>query len=291
VATTPAEFLLNARQSTDMESRVHPQAQSGFSTSTSDFYDKVRPSYPAEALSFIRKSLGEKGDLNVVEIGSGTGIFTRALLAHPEWSPSVKALRAVEPSEGMRSTFAKMVNDERVTLTEGTFDHTGVDDQWANVIVIAQAFHWCLDHSAAMLEFSRILKADGVVACVWNTEDQENVPWIRQLYDLAAVYDESRKIHTNDYRTRDLFEVPAYVQNFADPVRETFVSPQRGTLEIATNRCMSWSPLAILPAEEKAVARGKVEEIIRRGDGMKWSDKEGVFELVYETLVILMCRK
>ncbi len=71
-------------------------------------------------------------------IGSGTGIFTRALLAHPEWSPSVKALRAVEPSEGMRSTFAKMVNDERVTLTEGTFDHTGVGDHWANVIVIAQ---------------------------------------------------------------------------------------------------------------------------------------------------------
>ncbi len=67
-----------------------------------------------------------------------TGIFTRALLAHPEWSPSVKALRAVEPSEGMRSTFAKMVNDERVTLTEGTFDHTGVGDHWANVIVIAQ---------------------------------------------------------------------------------------------------------------------------------------------------------
>ncbi len=121
---------------------------------------------------------------------------------------------------------------------------------------------------------------------------RENVPWIQQLYDLAAVYDESRKMHTNDYRTRDLFEVPAYVQNFADPVRQTFLSLQHGTLEIATNRCMSWSLLAMLPAEEKAVARGKVEEIIRRGDGMKWSDKEeGVFELVYETLVILMCRE
>jgi len=275
-----------------VDSRVHPQAKSGFSTSTSDFYDKVRPSYPAAALSFIRKSLGERNHLNVVEIGSGTGLFTRALLAHPEWSPFVKALRAVEPSEGMRSTFTKAVNDERVTLTDGTFDHTGVDDHWADVIVIAQAFHWCLDHKAAMLEFSRILKGHGVVACVWNTEDKENVPWIRQLYELSAVYDEGRKIHTNEYLIRDLFEIPAYLQNFADPVRETFPSLQHGTLEVVTNRCMSWSPFAILSAEEKEVAKTRLEEIVGRGDGMKWIDKEqGVFEYPYETLVILMCRK
>ena len=71
-------------------------------------------------------------------IGSGTGIFTRALLAHPDWKDAVKQLRAVEPSEGMRTQFNKTINDERVVCVEGTFDATSVEDGWADVIIIAQ---------------------------------------------------------------------------------------------------------------------------------------------------------
>lgn len=71
-------------------------------------------------------------------IGSGTGIFTRALLAHPKWRDSVAKLKAIEPSEGMRSQFSKSVTDGRVSISEGTFDNTGVEDGWADLIVIAQ---------------------------------------------------------------------------------------------------------------------------------------------------------
>ena len=44
-----------------------------------------------------------------LRIGAGTGIFTRALLAHPEWSDSVAELKAVEPSQVMRDVFSKTV--------------------------------------------------------------------------------------------------------------------------------------------------------------------------------------
>lgn len=71
-------------------------------------------------------------------IGSGTGIFTRALLAHPEWSSSLGQLKAFEPSQGMRDIFAKSIEDERVTTLEGTFDHASVEDGWADLVVIAQ---------------------------------------------------------------------------------------------------------------------------------------------------------
>lgn len=74
----------------------------------------------------------------VKRLGAGTGIFTRALLAHPDWSSSIKSLRAIEPSEGMREVFSKSVNDERVTVTEGTFDTTNVEDGWADLVVVAQ---------------------------------------------------------------------------------------------------------------------------------------------------------
>lgn len=74
-------------------------------------------------------------------IGAGTGIFTRALLASPDWSSSVKAIKAVEPSEGMRNTFSQTIQDSRVTVADGTFNQTGVEDGWANIIIIAQVSH------------------------------------------------------------------------------------------------------------------------------------------------------
>ena len=72
-------------------------------------------------------------------IGSGTGIFTRALLAHPDWADTVKELRAIEPSAGMRDVFERSVSDPRVLgVVDGTFDRTGAEDGWADLVIIAQ---------------------------------------------------------------------------------------------------------------------------------------------------------
>ena len=73
-----------------------------------------------------------------LRLGSGTGIFTRNLLTHPAWANSIGRLNAVEPSEGMRKTFDKNIQDPRIVTTNGTFDITGVEDSWADVIIIAQ---------------------------------------------------------------------------------------------------------------------------------------------------------
>ena len=77
--------------------------------------------------------------LNVVEIASGTGIATRAILAHPAWKDRIQTLRAVEPSEGMRSVFLDKIQDLRVSCNEGTFTQTNETDQSADVVIIAQA--------------------------------------------------------------------------------------------------------------------------------------------------------
>ena len=47
-------------------------------------------------------------------------------------------LKAIEPSEGMRNTFSKTVKDDRVTVAEGSFDKTGINDGWADIVIIAQ---------------------------------------------------------------------------------------------------------------------------------------------------------
>lgn len=74
----------------------------------------------------------------VFRIGAGTGIFSRALLAHSEWATSIGTLRAIEPSDGMCDVWRKTVDDSRSSIVKGTFDDTGVEDGWADLIIIAQ---------------------------------------------------------------------------------------------------------------------------------------------------------
>ena len=38
----------------------------------------------------------------------------------------------------MREVFSRTVKDDRVTVSEGTFQSTGVEDGWADVVVSAQ---------------------------------------------------------------------------------------------------------------------------------------------------------
>jgi hypothetical protein len=71
-------------------------------------------------------------------IGAGSGISTRALLAHPDWATSIGTLRAIDPVDGMCDVWKKTVKDSRATIVKGTFDNTGVEDEWADLIIIAQ---------------------------------------------------------------------------------------------------------------------------------------------------------
>lgn len=41
----------------------------------------------------------------------------------------------------MRSIFEQKVKDDRITIAEGYFDATGVEDGWADLVVIAQVIH------------------------------------------------------------------------------------------------------------------------------------------------------
>ena len=73
-------------------------------------------------------------------IASGTGIFTRALLSDPSWNIRIEEIKAVEPSQGMREVFFKTTQDDRITLSDGVFQSTGVEEGWADLVVIAQVW-------------------------------------------------------------------------------------------------------------------------------------------------------
>jgi SAM-dependent methyltransferase len=139
---------------------MHPVAAAGFA-SAADVYERARPSYPEEAVAWMAKrcELGE--GKTVVDVGAGTGKLTRLL-------PSTGAhVIAIEPVAEMR---AKLTG---VQAFDGTAEDIPLPDGSADVITVAQAFHW-FDHERALPELHRVLKPGGYLALFWNSRDLED---------------------------------------------------------------------------------------------------------------------
>ncbi|KIY72187.1 S-adenosyl-L-methionine-dependent methyltransferase [Cylindrobasidium torrendii FP15055 ss-10] len=274
-----------------MTTKVHSVAEAGFGTGTNELYDRARPSYQADALAAIKVAVPSKEPLKVVELGAGTGLFTRAFLKHPDFAESIAEIKALEPSAGMREVFDKKTQDPRLTSGEGTFDTTHVEDSWADLITIAQAFHWCPDYDAASAEFARILKPNGVVAFIWNLEDRNTAAWVAQLRDRLEKHENG----TPQFRLglwRATWDTPSYQKHFKPPVEQTWSYHIPGTVEGAIERAGSKSYIQTLAPSDREAALADVKRIVEQGDGMKWIDKDaGIFEYPYNTLLVLAHKK
>ncbi|KAF9533022.1 S-adenosyl-L-methionine-dependent methyltransferase [Crepidotus variabilis] len=269
---------------------VHQVAQSGFGAGTNELYDRARPSYQKVSLDFIRDALPSHGELNVLEIGAGTGIFTRALLADPAWNNSIRELRAVEPSEGMRNAFTSKITDKRVSISDGVFQSTGAQDAWADLIVIAQAFHWCPDYNAASAEFARVLKPQGIMAFIWNLEDREGAEWVGRLRDAYEAHEQG----TPQFRLmlwRQAFETPSYKQNFQKPEEHVSSYTLHTTKEHVVDRVFSKSYIAVLPDDQKTEVKNAVQKILDESNKSWIDEAEGIFEYPYRSFTVVARRK
>lgn len=132
-----------------------------------DAYERGRPGYPAAIAPWLspdRASLA-------VDVGAGTGKFTRTLL------PQAAEVVAVEPDPAMRAELARALPDVRVL--DGTGEALPLPDASADVVTFAQSWHW-VDPDAGAHEVARVLRPGGVLGLVWNIRD-ESVPWTAQL--------------------------------------------------------------------------------------------------------------
>jgi len=272
-------------------SGVHEVAAAGFGAKTSDLYNRVRPSYPSEAISALHAALRGKPPYNIVELGAGTGIFTRALLAHPEFKgDAVKELKAVEPSSGMRDTFSKNVHDNRVSIIDGTFDNTHVEDHWADAIVVAQAWHWCTDYDKAVIELARVLKPDGLAFFIWNHSDYERAAsWMKQA---QAIYARSGTDSSREGFWRKTFSEPSYIANFDEPEELAFTHEVQTSIQNALDSAKSISHVAILDDAKKEKIIDELRSIIDNAKDDEWVDKErGSVKIPFQTVAVVMKRK
>jgi SAM-dependent methyltransferase len=138
-------------------------------------YDSIRPTYPAEALEWL---LGAE-PRTVVDLGAGTGIFSRVLGA------TGHHVIAVEPDPLMRDRLVAV--SPHITTVAGSAEDMPLPDGSVDAVVAAQSYHW-FDRQRAHPEIARVLRPGGVFGAIWNIRD-ESVPWVAAFGRAASLED------------------------------------------------------------------------------------------------------
>ena len=105
---------------------IHVKAAVGFDRA-GDSYERGRPEYPQEAIEFLVKYLQFSKSSMVVDLGAGTGKFTKLIL------PYSNSVMAVEPVEGMRNKFNSLLPD--IKILDGSAEKIPLDDQSIDAVV------------------------------------------------------------------------------------------------------------------------------------------------------------
>jgi SAM-dependent methyltransferase len=135
-------------------------------------YDRFRPPYPRAACEW---AVGGPAPRRVVDLGAGTGILTRGLIA------AGYDVIPVEPDPEMRAQLAA-ATDGRTALA-GHAEDIPLPDGTVDAVVAGQAYHW-FDPDAAHAEAARVLRPGGYFAAVWNLRDRRK-PWVAAM-DMIA---------------------------------------------------------------------------------------------------------
>jgi SAM-dependent methyltransferase len=155
-------------------------------------YDRVRPGYPGAVADWVVP----EGALRAIDVGAGTGLFTRELVARG------LEVTAVDPSEDMLAVLSTHL--PAVPAVVGTAEEMRLPRASADLLTLAQTWHWC-DQPAAVREAARVLRPGGRVALVWNQLDV-SLPWVHRL---------SRIMHAGDVFSPD--DRPALGPAFGEP--------------------------------------------------------------------------
>lgn len=125
-------------------------------------YAQGRPDYPASVVGLLTQE-SRRENPRLADIGSGTGILSRAMLERG-WT-----VYGVEPNDDMRKEAEKRLSAfPRFHSVAGTAERTGLPGASVDLVTAAQSFHW-FDAAAFKRECRRLLSRGGKVALIWNS--------------------------------------------------------------------------------------------------------------------------
>ena len=199
-------------------------------------YDGLRPQPPREAVDW----LVPPGCGVAVDVGAGTGLFTRTLVGR------VAQVVAVEPDARMRRVLA--ARSPGVRVVEGRGESIPLPDASADAVFVSSAWHW-MDHERAVPEIGRLLRDGGRLGLIWTSRDRE-VDWVRNLDRLPG--EEASAAESAARARRRLDVVLPEPPIFHDIARETFRFVRTMTVEDAVAMLGTYSRVIVASPDARA---------------------------------------
>lgn len=232
-------------------------------------YARARPAYPVAAVDDLCVAVGAGAGDHVVELGAGTGIFTRQLLRRG------LDVTAVEPVAAMRDRLGELLDASRISA--GTAEATGLPADCAQAVFAATAWHWFAP-DRAISEVRRLLRpGSGGLGLAWNEYDT-SVPWVAELDAISLRRRPPDAPSGSSGTWREYFgDLPGWL-----PLRTAaYANPWPSNREGIINRIMSSSVIAALPATGQAAARDEAQAVMDR-HGL---DARATIDLPYVTRI------
>jgi ubiquinone/menaquinone biosynthesis C-methylase UbiE len=223
---------------------IHPAAATGFARGA-DAYERARPDYPPEAISWLAAELDLGPGRVVVDLAAGTGKLTRPLAALG------CEVVAIEPVAAMRARIGAGVR-----ALAGTAEAMPLPDSSADAVTVGQAFHW-FDAPAALAEIERVLRPGGALALVWSSRPVETSPLHRAIEAIVAPYRHGAPVHAGG----------AWRAGFAgrELVERRFPFSQQRDADALADRVGSTSVIAALPDAERSAVLERVRALAPDG--------------------------
>src|SRR5215211_6573932 len=218
---------------------VHEVAEEGFGREA-EAYERVRPSYPADAVAWLADNLRLRPGRVVLDLAAGTGKFTRLLVSFGA------TVLAAEPVEGMRRG-----------LVAAVAEALPIAPRSLHAITVAQAFHW-FDADQAFDEFARVLRPRGRVGLIWNARDR-SCEWVNEVWSIMDRVE--RRAPWRDHERGD-DSAPRPRAGFGPLHAETFRHEQSITPEGVVERVASVSHVAVLPPAERQRVLDEVRGVL-----------------------------
>jgi SAM-dependent methyltransferase len=138
-------------------------------------YAQHRPDYAEAAIRWCLAPVSAARTVRVVDVGAGTGILTGAL------ARLGAEVVAVEPDQAMLAELHRQLPGVRAL--EGSAEALPLPDQSADAVLCGQSMHW-FDLDRALPEIARVLTPGGVLAGLWNVDD-DRVGWVAELAAIS----------------------------------------------------------------------------------------------------------
>ena len=242
-------------------------------------YAEHRPVYAEAAVEWVLEPVGDRRPLRVADIGAGTGKLTAMLVRLGA------EVTAVEPDPHMLAELRRAMPGVRSVA--GSAEALPLADASVDAVLAGQAMHW-FDLDRALPEIARVLTPGGVLAGLWNVDD-DRVGWVADLSAISRRRSSPTLLRWRDGagrgRPAQLAEVTPGLFHLAE--EDEFGHGQARTADSLVATIATHSHLLTMDENERGALLARIRGFL----GTRPETSHGEFTLPLVTMALRMVRR